>query len=78
MIKRLTFPTLKFKFKEFDTREQLEEYLQHADYGFDKQKPGSREGICFGFTVHEHKENDFELELFFNDAIVLDYRSIPD
>jgi hypothetical protein len=28
--------------------------------------------------VHNKAKNDFELELFFNDAIVLDYRSIPD
>jgi hypothetical protein len=28
--------------------------------------------------VHNKADNDYELELFFNDAIVLDYRSIPD
>jgi hypothetical protein len=28
--------------------------------------------------VHERQENlKYELELFFNDAVVLDYRSIP-
>jgi hypothetical protein len=35
-------------------------------------------GICFGFTVHEDKrKSDYELELFFNDAFVLEYRSLP-
>jgi hypothetical protein len=36
-------------------------------------------GICYGFTVHENQTaNDYELELFFNDQLVLEYRSIPD
>jgi hypothetical protein len=51
----------------------LDEYISADEYG-SPEKPG----VCFGLTVHKKAENDYELELFFNDAIVLDYRSIPD
>jgi sulfur relay (sulfurtransferase) complex TusBCD TusD component (DsrE family) len=50
----------------------LDEYIQDAEYGYEK------DAVCFAFTLHERENNDYELELFFNDAVVLDYRSIPD
>jgi hypothetical protein len=50
----------------------LDKYLEDPEHGKIPEKPG----ICFGFTVHE-KRNNFELELFFNDLFVKEYQSIP-
>ena len=50
----------------------MDDYIEDDDYGHNK------DAVCFAFTLHEREENNFELELFFNDAVVLDYRSIPD
>jgi hypothetical protein len=59
---------------DFETQADLDAYIEHQDYGRVPERPG----VCFAFTVHEHVENlKYELELFFNDAVVLDYRSIP-
>lgn len=63
---------MQFNGKEFKSKEELDQYIEHPRYGT-KNFPA----ICFAFTVHKHKFNKYELELFFNDAVVLDYRSIP-
>lgn len=34
--------------------------------------------MCVGLTLQENAQNNYELEIFANDAIVLDYRSVPD
>lgn len=73
LIKKLSFPSLKFKLKGFKTQDAMDDYIAADTYG-SKGSPG----VCFGLTVHNKADNDFELELFFNDAVVLDYRSIPD
>jgi hypothetical protein len=58
---------------EFETQKDLDDYISHPEYGKDPDRPA----VCFGLTVHENSPSKYELELFFNDAIVLDYRSIP-
>jgi len=68
------FPNMGFQHKEFASKEELDAYIEHPDHGYDEV---NRPGVCFALTMHEHAQNDYELELFFNDAIVLDYRSIP-
>jgi hypothetical protein len=64
---------MKFSWMEFDTVKELDEYMMHKKLG-EKSHPG----ICFAFKVHEYAKNDYELELFFNDGLVRDYRSIPE
>ena len=61
----------------FSTQEELDQYIAHPDYGFDAE---NHPAVCFAFRLKEFdsvKRNNYELELFFNDANVLDYRSIP-
>jgi hypothetical protein len=54
--------------------EELDAYIEYKDFGYSEDHPG----ICFGFSVKENADNDYELELFFNDFyIVADYQSIP-
>jgi hypothetical protein len=64
---------LEFIHMEFESQIELDAYIEHDDYGKDPERPA----VCFGFTVHEESWKKYELELFFNDAIVLDYRGIP-
>ena len=53
-----------FKFKEFATKDDLDEYIASDKIGTDP----NFEGICFAFAIHENdKKNKYELELFFND-----------
>lgn len=60
--------------QEFEDKKALEDYIAHPDYGHDKERPG----ICLGIALHENAKNKYELEIFANDAVVLDYRLIPD
>jgi hypothetical protein len=71
---KMTFPNMTFTMQEFESKESLEEYIAHPDYGHGKDRPG----VCVGMSLKEHSENDYEFEIFANDAIVLDYRMIPD
>jgi len=64
---------MKFEWMEFDNVEDLDVYMMHKDLG-KKTHPG----ICYAFKVHEYASNNYELELFFNDGLVRDYRSIPE
>ena len=60
---------------EFENKTALEDYISHAEHGRTKERPG----ICYGFTVDEDADvNRYELELFFNDLFVNEYKSIPD
>ena len=70
----MKFPTMNFYLKEFESKEELDEYIAHPDYGHGKDRPG----VCIGMTLKEKAKNDFEFEIFANDAVVLDYRSLPD
>ena len=38
-----------FSFVEFDTQEELDEYILHPNYGREE----GREGICFAFSLIE-------------------------
>jgi len=67
------FPDIKFRFKEFESRAELHEYLKHPKLGLN-----GTEGICFAFNVNEHSPTDIELELHFNDGIITDWRSVPE
>ena len=69
----LEFPEVNFKMTEFESKIALDAYLEDPEHGKTPEKPG----VCFGFTVHEKKRNNFELELFFNDLFVKEYQSIP-
>jgi len=71
---KMNFPKMSFYLKEFEDKKSLEDYIAHPDYGHSKDKPG----VCLGLTLKENAKNKYELEIFANDAIVLDYRSIPD
>ena len=52
-----------FTFKEFATKEELDDYIGHEKIGYDPDY----EAVCFGFTIHENEDqNKYELELFFN------------
>jgi hypothetical protein len=59
--------------KSFESVEAIEAYIAHDDHGVTEDHPG----VCFGVQVHEHAQNKYELELMFNDALVLDYKAIP-
>jgi hypothetical protein len=70
---KMEFPNMRFWGKEFADKKELDDYISHPDHGEDHHP-----AICFAMTMHVHEKNkNYELELFFNDAIVLDYRSIP-
>jgi hypothetical protein len=70
---KMSIPNMKFHSKKFKDKKELDDYIAHPDHG-----KANHPGVCFGLTMHEHKKNEkYELELFFNDAAVLDYRSIP-
>jgi hypothetical protein len=59
--------------KQFESKDELFTYISDKDFGTD-QKPA----VCFGFTVHENRKNDIELELIFNDFYaVTEFQSIP-
>jgi hypothetical protein len=64
-------PNIDFKLKEFPSKKALDSHISHSKHG--SEKPG----ICFAFTVHERSENDYELELFFNDHPIKAYQSLP-
>lgn len=63
----------KFYLQAFSSQEELDEYLVHEQYGWEDDRPG----ICFGFQVHEHADNDYEVELMFNDLWPSRIRSLP-
>jgi len=69
----LSFPNMTFQTQEFADQEELEAYIADDNYG-----GIDTPGICFAFHIKEKGINDYELELMFNDQIVLDYKSIPD
>lgn len=50
-----------FYFKEFETKEELDDYIGDAKFGLDEHP-----GVCFGFHVEERSPTDIEVELFFN------------
>ena len=60
--------------KEFKDKKELDEHIEHKDHGRTADKPG----ICFAFTIHEHSSINIELELFFNDHFVSEYKSLAD
>ena len=70
----LKFPEIRFFMQEFSTKDELEKYISHENYGYD---PETHPAICFAFEMKENDKNKYELDLMFNDQIVLDYRSIP-
>jgi hypothetical protein len=63
----------KFYIQRFESNEELDKYISHPDYGW-----GGMPGICFGFKVMENSQNDYEVELTFNDLPPSRYDSIPD
>jgi hypothetical protein len=69
----MTFPNMTFYMQEFESKEALDAHIAHPDYG-KENKPG----VCVGMHLKRRAENKYEFEIFANDAIVLDYRSIPD
>lgn len=52
-----------FTFQGFDSMDQYIKYIKSNDYGT-KLHPA----ICFGFTVNEFANNNYELELMFADT----------
>jgi hypothetical protein len=61
-----------YNLKAFSSHEELDSYISHPNYG-DSDRPG----ICWGFQVREHADNDYELELMFNDLWPVRTRSLP-
>ena len=59
--------------QKFDSREQLDDYIVDQSYA----KEDGLTGICFGFTVKEFSDNDYELELIFNDLWPSKMKSLP-
>ena len=63
-----------FTFKEFASKDELDDYIYSDKVGRDP----NHEGVCFGFTIHENEQrNKYELELFFNDMWPMWLNSIP-
>lgn len=55
---------MKYTFKNFDTEEDLNEYISSTQYfnisaGF--------EGVCFGYQIKENAKNDYAINIYFND-----------
>ena len=64
-----------FTFKEFESKEALDKYIEDERIGVDPDF----ESVCFGFQINENeKKNKYELELFFNDLWPRWLRAIPD
>jgi hypothetical protein len=73
-LKRIGMPDTKFYTQGFKTKEALDSYISDPKFG-SADKPA----VCFGFEMQQHEaQKNYTLELFFNDAIMLDYRSVPD
>ena len=62
-----------FVYHEFETQEDMFNYVQQDGYGWDEDKPA----ICFAFQVHENEDkNKYEIELFFRDQWPKMYNTI--
>lgn len=48
-----------FEVRKFETTQALEDYIVKDE--------DPNQGICFGFKIMENSDEDYELELFFND-----------
>ena len=63
-----------FKFREFDSEEDMFAYVEQRGYGWDDDKPA----ICFAFQVHENDaKNRYDLELYFHDQWPSWYQTFP-
>jgi hypothetical protein len=63
----------KFTFKEFDSQEELFEYVRRPDYGWGEDS----KAVCFAFEVHANEaENKYELELYQRTAWPAMYRTM--
>ena len=53
-----------FTLREFETEEEMFNYVRQKGYGHDPDKPA----ICYAFQWHEDPDNkSYELELYFRD-----------
>lgn len=63
----------KFDLREFESKEDLFEYVKQPGYGWDPEIPA----VCFALEVHANKkENKFELELYQRTAWPTIYRTM--
>ena len=62
-----------FRFKEFGSQEEFDSYVQSPDYGLKEEFAG----VCFAFSIKQHAQNSYELDLQFNDQLQSHYQSIP-
>ena len=47
---KIQFSDFSFKLQEFESVDQLDEYIAHKDFGYSEDHPG----VCFGFSVKEY------------------------
>ena len=52
-----------YKFEIYKSKEELFNYISSEDY----LKTSDTKGICFGFEIIKHADNDWEAKLYFND-----------
>lgn len=62
-----------FEFREFESKQAIDEYVSQADYGWNPAKPG----LCLGFQVHENSASDYELEIFTRSDRPASYMATP-
>jgi hypothetical protein len=57
------YPLGNFTIKQYNSTEELFDYIGDVNYGIDPTRPA----VCFGFSIKENSLSDYEVELFFND-----------
>ena len=62
-----------FELRPFESKDELWAYISHPEYELNMD----RQGICFGFHIIENSQNDYELDLYFNDLFPTNIRSLP-
>ena len=64
MIKKATLAFVpNYKMETYDSKEELFDYLQSPDYMVDKKA----KGVCFAFEVTQNADNDWQMNLYYND-----------
>ena len=63
----------RFTYKEFESQDELFDYVRAPGYGWDEDKPA----VCFAYEVHENEaKNKYELELYYRTAWPNMYRTM--
>lgn len=58
-----TVETIDFRYKTFESHEAIMDYLRDPNYDKDDDHPG----ICFGWSLTENSNSDYDLKMIFND-----------